>query len=57
MKTGREAGGGQFAFIHVNDGTAFESIQVCKQISKTYSSWGFVSSIEVPRLLDSCFDA
>ncbi len=28
MKTGREAGGGQFAFVHVNDGTAFESIQV-----------------------------
>lgn len=29
VKTGREAGAGAFAFIQINDGTAFESLQVC----------------------------
>lgn len=28
VKTGREAGGGAFAFLEVNDGSSFESIQV-----------------------------
>ena len=34
VKTGREAGGGQFAFVHINDGTAFESIQVSSLTSQ-----------------------
>lgn len=47
VKTGREAGGGQFAFVHINDGTAFESIQVSFLMSQnalvtisSYKSYG-----------------
>ena len=28
VKTGREAGAGAFAFLEVNDGSSFESLQV-----------------------------
>ncbi len=28
VKTGREAGAGAFAFVQLNDGTSFESLQV-----------------------------
>lgn len=28
MKTGREAGAGAFAFLEINDGSCFESLQV-----------------------------
>lgn len=29
VKTGREAGAGAFCFLEVNDGSVFESLQVC----------------------------
>lgn len=28
VKTGREAGGGKWIFLEVNDGTSFQSLQV-----------------------------
>ena len=29
MKTGREAGGSEFCFLEVNDGSTFSNLQVC----------------------------
>lgn len=33
VKTGREAGGGKWIFLEVNDGTSFQSLQVTPQSS------------------------
>jgi hypothetical protein len=36
VKTGREAGAGAFAFLQINDGSCFDSIQVCIQLLDSY---------------------
>ena len=43
VKTGRVAGGGAFAFLEVNDGTCFESIQtmITKEVVEQFSDKGF----------------
>ena len=34
VKTGREAGAGAFAFLQINDGSCFDSIQVHSYVAK-----------------------
>lgn len=42
VRTGREAGAGAFAFVEVNDGSCFESIQamVPKEVAEAFSAEG-----------------
>lgn len=35
VKTGREAGAGAWAFLEVNDGSCFDSLQVSKRCNRT----------------------